>query len=181
MSRNGSLGRPRFFLRVAACQSAQRLSTARQPGTDRPHGNTEDRRDLIVAHALKRHEQNCGSLRAGQLGEGAFEIAQFEPFSLLGCASEHRLTLGQSDRRSLAGGSSNIIHVLMMQNRKQPRSQICSLLPKMQFTEGARETILDEIVSRDGVMRQGASIAAKAGNFGFDLPMLATHQRHSAR
>jgi hypothetical protein len=51
----------------------------------------------------------------------------------------------------------------------------------MQFTEGARETILDKIVSGDGVMCQSASVAAKARNFGFDLPMLASHQRHSER
>jgi hypothetical protein len=69
----------------------------------------------------------------------------------------------------------------MVQYRKQPRSQICSFLPEMQLTEGARETILDEIVSGDGVMRQSASIATKAGDFGFDLPMLASHQRHSER
>jgi hypothetical protein len=181
ISRTGSPCRPWFFLRDAAGQSAQRLSTPRQPRAYCPDWNVENCGDLIVAHSLECNEQNYRTLRVGQLGEGALEISELEPFSLLRCARQHRLAIRQSDCRSFASGSADMINVLMMQYRKQPCSQICPLSPEMQPAEGPRKTVLDEIISDDGVMRQGACVATQAGNFGFDVPMLAGHQRHSER
>ena len=46
----------------------------------------------------------------------------------------------------------------------------------MQFAEGAGQAVLDEIVRGDEISRQRASIATKAGNFGFDVPVRVGHR-----
>ena len=81
----------------------------------------------------------------------AIEIAQLEPPSLLRCAGKQRLALAQPDRRSFPRGSPDVIKVLVMKYRKQPRSQVRSLLPQMQFTKGPSQAVLDEIVCGDEV------------------------------
>ncbi len=62
-----------------------------------------------------------------------------------------------------------MVNVLVVQDREQPSPQIGTLLPQMQFAEGARQAILNEIVGGDDIAGQCARIAAKARNLGFDL------------
>jgi hypothetical protein len=66
-----------------------------------------------------------------------------------------------------------MVDVLVMKYREQPRSQVRSLLPQMQFAESACQALLDEIIRSDEVARQRARTAPKAGNFGFDVRIRA--------
>ena len=81
-----------------------------------------------------------------KFGNRALEIAQFEPLSLLGRSCQQGFIIAQSDGSAFSYRPSNIINVLIMQYREQPSSQVCPFLPQMQFSEGASQTILDEIV-----------------------------------
>jgi hypothetical protein len=46
----------------------------------------------------------------------------------------------------------------------------------MQFPEGPREAVLDEVVGRYHVVCQRASKAPQAGYFGFDVPIGVGHR-----
>ena len=47
----------------------------------------------------------------------------------------------------------------------------------MQFAKGAGQAVLNEIVRRDEIARQGARVAAQAGDFSFDVPIRVRHRR----
>jgi hypothetical protein len=111
------------------------------------------------------------------LGDSAFKIAQLEPSSLLRWARKQRLALAQPDRRSFPRSSPDVINVLVMKYREQPRPQVRSLLPQMQFTKGPSQAVLDEVVCGDEVAGQRARVASKTGNFGFDVPIRVRHRR----
>jgi hypothetical protein len=64
---------------------------------------------------------------------------------------------------------------LIMQYREQPRTQIRPVLPKMQFAQGSRQAILDEIVGSANVARQCSRITPQARDFGLDLPVGIRH------
>jgi hypothetical protein len=118
-----------------------------------------------------------------QLGDGAFEIAQFQAFALVRRPRQHRLGFAQPDRCPLAHCAANLVHVLIMEDREKPSPQIGSLLPQMQLSQSAGKAILNEIVRRDDIAREGASVAPQARNLGLDAPMDVRHENpsHSLR
>jgi hypothetical protein len=159
-----------------ARQSAQSFSTAREPRTDSPDRDIENRCDFSVAHSLQPDEQDYRPLCPGEFGNSALEIAQLEPPSLLRGAGQQRLALTQANRRSFSRGSPEVVDVLVVEYREQPRPQVRSLLPQVQFAEGTGQAVLNEIVRGDEVTRQRARITSKAGNFDFDVPIGVGHR-----
>jgi len=115
-------------------------------------------------------------LGIGQFADCAFEITQLEPPALLRRMREQRLSFTQPDRCSFPDLSADMVNVLIVKYREQPSPQIRTLFPKMQFPEGPREAVLDEVVGRYHVVCQRASKASQAGNFGFDVPIGVGHR-----
>jgi len=70
-----------------------------------------------------------------------------------------------------------VVDVLVVQYRKQPRPQVRSLLPQMQFAESTSQAVLNEIVCLDQIARQRTRVASKAGNLGFNFPIGVGHRR----
>jgi hypothetical protein len=159
-----------------ARQSAQCLTTTREPRTDGSNRDIESRSDFSVTHSLQADEQDYQPLHSREFGDSALEIAQLEPPSLLRCAGQQRLALAQPDRRPFPRGSPEVINVLVMKYREQPRTQIRSLLPQMQLAKGPSQAVLDEIVCGDEVSGERARIASKTGNFRFDVPIRVRHR-----
>jgi hypothetical protein len=114
-----------------ARQSAQGFTAAREPRTDSPDRDTESRCDFSVAHSLQADEQDYRPLYPREFGDSAIEIAQLEPPSLLRCAGQQRFALAQPDGSSFPRGPPDVINVLVMKYREQPRPQVRSLLPQM--------------------------------------------------
>jgi hypothetical protein len=59
---------------------------------------------------------------------------------------ERRFHVGQSDRGALARRPAEVIDLLVMQNREQPRPQVRAGLPQMDFLDPPGEGFLDEIL-----------------------------------
>jgi len=62
----------------------------------------EDFGDFLVAHPLQADQKNDRALFVRQLGDGAFEIAQFEALALVRRLGKHRLGFAQARPRALA-------------------------------------------------------------------------------
>ncbi len=142
-----------IIVRLDADELAESLTPAGETRTNGSDRHIENSRNLLVAHALQTDEQDGGLLLFGKLCDRALEIAQFKPLSLLGWSSQQRFIIAQADGGALSDRSSNIIHVLIMQYREQPSTQISAFLPQMQFAEGAGQTILDKIVGSGHISR----------------------------
>ena len=134
-----------------ARQSTQCFTTTREPRTDGSDRDIENGGDFSVTHSLQPDEQDYRPLHPREFGDSALEIAQLEPPSLLRRAAQQRFAVAQPDRRSFSRGSPDVINVLVVKYRKQPRPQVRSLLPQMQFAEGPSQAVLDEIVCGDEV------------------------------
>ena len=154
-----------------ARQVAQGFTAAREPRTDGPYRDIENRGDLSVAHSLQADEQDHRPLRTREFSNSTPKIAQLEPPSLLRGSGELWIALTQSDGHSFPRRPPNVIDVLVVKYREQPRPQVCSLLPKMQSAEGTGQALLYEIVRCNEIARQRAGIASQAGNFGFNVPI----------
>jgi hypothetical protein len=159
-----------------ARQSAQCLTTTREPRTDGSNRDVENRCDFSVTHSLQADEQDYRPLHFREFGDSALEIAQLKPPSLLRCAGQQRLALAQPDRRSFPRGSPEVINVLVMKYREQPRSQVRSSLPQMQLAKGPGQAVLDEIVCCDEVAGKRAH-SVEDGEFRLRCPDEGPPQR----
>jgi hypothetical protein len=127
-SRHHSIGLPGV---ADARQLALCLTTTREPRTDGSNRDIENRSDFSITHSLQADEQDYRPLYPREFGDSAIEIAQLEPPSLLRCAGQQRFALAQPDGRSFPRGPPDVINVLVMKYREQPRPQVRSLLPQM--------------------------------------------------
>ena len=59
----------------------------------------------------------------------------------------------------------------MVQDTEQPRSQVRSDLPEVKLPERSRQTLLDEVVGVDRIMRQAARISSKTWKNALDVAM----------
>ena len=98
----------------SARQSAQGFTAAREPRTDSSDGDIENRCDFSVAHSLQADEQDYRTLRTGEFGDSALEIAQLQSVSLLRCSGQQRLAFTQADRPSFPGCSPDVVDVLVV-------------------------------------------------------------------
>ena len=58
-----------------------------------------------------------------------------------------------------------------MEDTEQPRSQVRSDLPEVKLPERSRQTLLDEVVGVDRIIRQAARISSKTGKNALDVAM----------
>jgi len=165
---------------IGTDQLAQCLAPPGQAGTDGADRYAKHGCDFLVAHTLKANEQDGRALFLGQFGDCSLKVAQLQPVALVWCSRQQRLVVVQPDRGSFAYRSPNIIDVLVVQYRKQPRAQVRPILPKMQFTKGSRKAVLYEIIGSADIARQGSRIAPQARDFGLDLPVGFRHDMLSS-
>src|SRR5262249_29923745 len=121
-----------------------------------------------------------------QLGDGALQVPELKAATLVRRPRQHRLGFAQSDGNALAYAATDLIHILIMEDGKQPGAQIGPFLPQVKFSQRPGETVLHEIISRGYVASQGPGIAPQSGNLGFDTAMnfhknLRHHDRLDAR
>jgi hypothetical protein len=102
-----------------------------------------------------------------------------EALALVRRPGQHRLGFTQPDHGPLAHRAANLVHVLIMEDREEPRPQVGALLPQMQLPQGAGKAILNQIVRRHDIAREGASVAPQARNLGLDAPMDVRHENPS--
>jgi hypothetical protein len=83
----------------------------------------------------------------------ALQVTQLKALTLLWRAAQHRLGFVQRHCGAFPYCAPDIIYMLVVQDGKQPRSKIRSLLPKMQLPKSAGQAVLYEIIGADNVAR----------------------------
>src|ERR1700730_13878409 len=101
--------------RDAVGQNAQGRTAARNPRPDGPDRQGPQRGDFFVLHPLQAHEKDCRALLLGKLVDGALEITQFQPLSLIGL-DWLLVSRAQLDPTSLARSAAKLIDMLVMQD-----------------------------------------------------------------
>src|SRR5260370_15621176 len=124
------------------------------PRRDRADRHTASRRDFAVICRRQPEEQDSRPLLFRQRYDRSFEVAQFQPFNLLGRTGQSRRTVGPFDHYALTGGSADLADVLVVEDHDQPRSQIPASSPEMSLREGPSDALLDEIIGSDRIAGQ---------------------------
>ena len=125
--------------------SLRRLRVRERGVNERCQPDAEDGRDLLVTHALKADEQDRRRALP-EIWQSRARGRAIRAAVLGGAPLSAGVVVIQSDRNTFAYRSSNIIDILVVQDRKQPRSQVGPILPQVQFADGASKAVLDEIV-----------------------------------
>lgn len=157
-------------------QPAQCVAPARQAGADCADRHIKNLGDLLVAHPFEADEKDDRALLLRQLSDRAFEIAQFKALALMRRARQQRLGLAEPDRRSFAHRAANLIDVLIMEDCEQPSPQVRPILPKVEFAERPRQTILNKIVGCGDIASQRPRVSPKARDLGLDTLVNITHE-----
>jgi hypothetical protein len=139
----------------------QRATAARQPRHDGPDRHALDHRRLGIAHPLHADQQQHLALLARQLRQRPPEIAQLEPRLLVG----RRRGIGHAhSRQGHRRAAAQIVDVDIVQNGKEPGTEVAAGTPEMLAGERTRKAILHQVLCIPGVVQQAAGIAAQRGH-----------------
>ncbi len=94
----------------------QALAAAGNSRTYRPERSIHSCRGFGVIHAFQSNEQNYRPLLLRQFGETAFQIAKFEPRSLIGRQHQTRIGFLQFDTLSMPRVPARVAYMLAVQN-----------------------------------------------------------------
>ena len=81
-----------------------------------------------------------------------------------------------ADRVAYANLVTNLIDVLIVQDRKQPSPQIGALLPQMQLGKSTHEGFLDEVVGGRHIVDQRTGIAPQSRDLSFEILIGICHE-----
>src|SRR5215469_6484976 len=140
----------------------QVFSTTGDSRTDRADRGIYERCGLLVRHALQPDEQNHRALLLWQLDDCALQVAKFEPYGLIGRDRQTGMRMSQFQAGAVPRISPRAADMLVMHDGEEPGSKIGARFPQMDFPQGARETILNEIVCRYPVAGQSPRVARQA-------------------
>jgi hypothetical protein len=72
---------------------------------------------------------------------------------------------------ALTGCAADLTDIFVVGDTEQPRSQVRSHLPEVKIPERSRQTLLEEVVGVDRIMRRAARISSKIGKNALDVAM----------
>lgn len=159
-----STNKPAGYLRWGSAihQLSQPPATAGKARSDRPGPDAEAGGNGLVPLPFQPNQQHHRSLSFGQPCQSTLEVAQFEPFDLMGETGERRLGVGTLDHGPVTHRSAHAADIQVVQDGEQPRSQVCPLPPKVDVFDPAKDRLLNEIIRARGIVRQMQRITPEA-------------------
>ena len=80
-------------------------------------------------------------------------------------AGQARLVLAPIDRSASTGNAANLTDIFVVEDPDKPRLEIRPSLPEVKLAKRPRQTLLEEVVGIDRIMRQTARISSKVGKY----------------
>lgn len=156
-----STNKPAGYLRWGSAihQLSQPPATAGKARPDRPGRDAEAGGNRLVLLPSQPNQQHHRPLLLGKPRQSAFEVAQHEPFDLARGTGERQFGISRSNRGAVAHRSAHAADMQVVQDGEQPRSQVCSLPPKVDVFNPVEDRLLDEIIRGRGIVRQMPRIA----------------------
>ena len=103
---------------------AQTLATTGEARHDGADGNSQRAGDLLIAHFFQRNEQQNGTLRFRQAGQGGIQIVHFQPIGLRRPGWRRTLLIAQ--RQGIQALAAQLIDAQVVHNAEQPDPQIAA-------------------------------------------------------
>jgi hypothetical protein len=162
-----------------AHEDAKRFTPARQARTHRPDRNPDDPGYRLVREAFEAYEQNHNALLLRKQSHGPIQVPKLQVFVLARGARQRQFGLANRDGCAFANSATNVIDVLVVKDGEKPRPQVGAFLPQVYFGKPADQAILHQVVSRNDVTSQRASVSTQPRDFIFDpLVHLSFHGDH---
>jgi hypothetical protein len=143
----------------------EHVPAARQSRAHGAYRHIQDRRGLLVSKSLHGNEENGLTLLFRKAKERLLELTQSQARAFGRRRRRFDAAILEYCSRSLSYRAADVIDVLVVKNREQPRPEVRPRPPKMRFRQRSQHAILDEVVCSFAIVRQGVRVTAQPRNF----------------